>query len=366
MAISEITPHVFISGQIAATLEQVQRLGITYIVNVALESSPIVYPKHVKLEKFDILDFPNTPISNYFNTITDKIHAHLTADKQHKVLVHCMAGISRSTTIVCAYLMRYMNMTLREAYLQCKKHRPICFPNLGFWNQLIAYESRLKRDNSVKMVPTQYGNVPDVAFEEIQQYEAQHQRQTGSPPVSTSAFASTTSNPINSSVTSSDILSSQSRTNGRDAHPSSTTSVTRSRSLASQSTIRPSVAAASTYVSNPSYQTPLFTTNRQPFHASTRPAVNRLTTITNPPNSHSFSSGSTIYSSSRTIPVSIPANVKHRYTPHHPHHQHHHVHQHHHLPNETTNSITSAASNDQQRARYDTTYRSSFIKPLIP
>lgn len=66
--------------------------------NVAVESSAIVYPKHIKLEKFDIIDFPSAPISNYFTTITDKIHAHLIANKQHKVLVHCMAGISRSKT----------------------------------------------------------------------------------------------------------------------------------------------------------------------------------------------------------------------------------------------------------------------------
>jgi hypothetical protein len=46
--------------------------------------------------------------------------------------------------------MRYMNMTLRDAYLLCKKHRPICFPNLGFWNQLIAYENQIKKENSVK------------------------------------------------------------------------------------------------------------------------------------------------------------------------------------------------------------------------
>lgn len=54
------------------------------------------------------------------------------------------------TTIVCAYLMRYMNMSLRDAYLLCKRQRPICFPNLGFWNQLITYEYQLRRENSVK------------------------------------------------------------------------------------------------------------------------------------------------------------------------------------------------------------------------
>ena len=140
---------------------------------MAVESSAVVYPKTIKLEKYDIIDFPTAPISNYFNSLTDKIHAHLNANKQHKVLVHCMAGISRSkslslvffypflcpsidginllgTTIVCAYLIRYMNMTLRDAYLLCKSKRPICFPNLGFWNQLIAYENQLRQENSVK------------------------------------------------------------------------------------------------------------------------------------------------------------------------------------------------------------------------
>ena len=58
--------------------------------------------------------------------------------------------LSSGTTIVCAYLMRCMNMSLREAYLQCKVNRPICFPNLGFWNQLIAYEQQLTKQNTVK------------------------------------------------------------------------------------------------------------------------------------------------------------------------------------------------------------------------
>lgn len=97
----------------AATLEQVHKLGITYILvnekyfiesfrilfifkNVAVESSAIVYPKHIKLEKFDIIDFPTAKISDYFNTLTDKIHTHLAINRQNKVLVHCMAGISRS------------------------------------------------------------------------------------------------------------------------------------------------------------------------------------------------------------------------------------------------------------------------------
>jgi protein-tyrosine phosphatase len=73
---------------------------ISFEKNVAIESSTIVYPKHIKLEKFDIIDFPTAQISTYFNALTDKIHAHLIANKQNKVLVHCMAGISRSNNSI--------------------------------------------------------------------------------------------------------------------------------------------------------------------------------------------------------------------------------------------------------------------------
>jgi protein-tyrosine phosphatase len=66
------------------------------------------------------------------------------------VIAHRIYYFLLGSSIVIAYLMRYMNMTLRDAYLLCKQRRPICFPNLGFWNQLIAYEYQLKKDNSVK------------------------------------------------------------------------------------------------------------------------------------------------------------------------------------------------------------------------
>ncbi|CAF5070558.1 unnamed protein product, partial [Rotaria magnacalcarata] len=32
MSVSEITPQLFVSGQMAATVEQVQKLGLTYIL----------------------------------------------------------------------------------------------------------------------------------------------------------------------------------------------------------------------------------------------------------------------------------------------------------------------------------------------
>jgi protein-tyrosine phosphatase len=87
--------------------------------NVAVESSSIVYPKSIKLEKYDIIDFPTAPICNYFNSLTDKIHAHLNANNQNKVLVHCMAGISRSNLNQNFSILVYSYFLLRYNHCLC-------------------------------------------------------------------------------------------------------------------------------------------------------------------------------------------------------------------------------------------------------
>jgi protein tyrosine phosphatase len=77
----------------------------------------------VKLEKFNITDFPTSPISNYFHTLTDKMHAHLNANKQNKVLVHCMAGISRSNLLKIFFL-----FNIRQ-FLQFRYNNCLCLFN---------------------------------------------------------------------------------------------------------------------------------------------------------------------------------------------------------------------------------------------
>jgi len=80
-----------------------------------------------------------------------------------------VAGVSRSASLVCAYLMKYENMSLRQSYQYVKMARPIIRPNVGFWRQLIEYEKRLRGANTVQMVPARYGcdDVPDVYIDEI-------------------------------------------------------------------------------------------------------------------------------------------------------------------------------------------------------
>ena len=60
-------------------------------------------------------------------------------------LVHCIAGQSRSCTIVAAFLVRERGLTLREAMRQIQHRRPSASPNRGFWRQLVAFERGCRR-----------------------------------------------------------------------------------------------------------------------------------------------------------------------------------------------------------------------------
>jgi protein-tyrosine phosphatase len=60
------------------------------------------------------------------------------------VLVHCVCGVSRSTTLCCAYLMKHHSMTIEQALVQLRSRRHIVQPNNGFLRQLILYNEQLQ------------------------------------------------------------------------------------------------------------------------------------------------------------------------------------------------------------------------------
>ncbi|KAG0213504.1 tyrosine/serine/threonine protein phosphatase pps1 [Mortierella sp. NVP41] len=63
-----------------------------------------------------------------------------------RVLIHCRVGVSRSATIVIAYLMAHYNLSLVDAYLMVRARRlsVIIQPNLLFMYELLQWEQRLR------------------------------------------------------------------------------------------------------------------------------------------------------------------------------------------------------------------------------
>ncbi|KAH9946860.1 hypothetical protein B0H21DRAFT_778859 [Amylocystis lapponica] len=76
-------------------------------------------------------------------------------EKGRGVLVHCQAGLSRSVTIVAAYLMYSLNIDTDAALEMIRQKRPNVQPNNGFMEQLeIFHEASFKvsrRDKATRM-----------------------------------------------------------------------------------------------------------------------------------------------------------------------------------------------------------------------
>ncbi|XP_030576450.1 dual specificity protein phosphatase 16 [Archocentrus centrarchus] len=70
-----------------------------------------------------------------------------------RVLVHCLAGISRSATIAIAYIMKRMDMSLDEAYRFVKEKRPTISPNFNFLGQLLDFEKKIKSPPGTETKP---------------------------------------------------------------------------------------------------------------------------------------------------------------------------------------------------------------------
>ncbi|WWC87495.1 uncharacterized protein L201_002385 [Kwoniella dendrophila CBS 6074] len=63
------------------------------------------------------------------------------------VLVHCRVGVSRSASIVIAYMMQFERMGLMDAYMMCRARRlnVLIQPNLRFFHELFGWEVELAR-----------------------------------------------------------------------------------------------------------------------------------------------------------------------------------------------------------------------------
>jgi protein tyrosine phosphatase len=62
---------------------------------------------------------------NYLETIIDFIHIQLLKGK--KIFVHCFAGVQRSATVIVAYLLKYIRLSLDECSKCVSSKRPIIF-----------------------------------------------------------------------------------------------------------------------------------------------------------------------------------------------------------------------------------------------
>lgn len=148
---SEVVPGLFICGVSALNKDEMKKHKISHIINATTEVPNLRSLGDIQRTKLWLEDTPQTYIYPHLELQSDQIQA-LIADGG-RVLVHCVAGVSRSASICLAYLTKYRCRSLRDAYHLMKSKRVMVRPNLGFWRQLIAYEQNIKETSgSVRLV----------------------------------------------------------------------------------------------------------------------------------------------------------------------------------------------------------------------
>ncbi|CAI4230190.1 unnamed protein product [Auanema sp. JU1783] len=164
--ISEINDHLFLSGAGVLKPEKIRMKKITFVVNATTEE-PNAYIQGVDYLKIRVDDHPSARLGDYFDQVADKIKN--IKERGGKTLVHCMAGVSRSASLVMVYLVKHEKMSLRQAYHYVKSARPVIRPNVGFWKQMVDYERKVRGTTSVSMVQTPQCDlpIPDLYCEDL-------------------------------------------------------------------------------------------------------------------------------------------------------------------------------------------------------
>jgi len=138
----QILPNLWLGSCFSdLSLTYLRKKGISAIVQVCSEGN-LRWPDDIEYYRIFVEDTIKTDLMVHFNGAINFIESHL--KKNEGVLVRCAAGVSRSASIVTAYLMKINNWDSDCALSHLKEIRPIVNPNPGFIKQLKLFERELE------------------------------------------------------------------------------------------------------------------------------------------------------------------------------------------------------------------------------
>ncbi|XP_043534838.1 dual specificity protein phosphatase 13-like [Chiloscyllium plagiosum] len=153
--IDEVWPNLYIGDLVIAhDKKQLRKMGITHVLNAAHSKwgsvgDQIFYGKKINYYGIAADDSPEFDLSAYFYTAAEQIHQTLNTPNA-KLLVHCILGMSRSASLVLAYLMIYHNRSLLDAVNRLILYRPVS-PNWGFLEQLRKLDIKLNEEKKLQL-----------------------------------------------------------------------------------------------------------------------------------------------------------------------------------------------------------------------
>ncbi|XP_038639764.1 LOW QUALITY PROTEIN: dual specificity protein phosphatase 8-like [Scyliorhinus canicula] len=140
---TQILPYFYLGSQNdVLNKELMVQNGITHILNVSSNCPKPAFIADSHFLRIPVNDSYCESLLPWLNKSVEFIDT--VRSMKSRVLVHCLAGISRSAAIAIAYVMRTMDFSLDDAYRFVKDRRPSISPNFNFLGQLVEYEKSIQ------------------------------------------------------------------------------------------------------------------------------------------------------------------------------------------------------------------------------
>ncbi|ODV64401.1 dual specificity protein phosphatase family protein, partial [Ascoidea rubescens DSM 1968] len=124
-----IEPNLYLYSE--PTLSQLNQFDV--IINVAKEVKT-----HTRLPEYIYMPWTHTSqLCPDFPQLTKLIESNL--NKNLRILIHCQCGVSRSASLVVAYIMKLKNLKFSDAYCFVKEKASEICPNMTLLYELIEW-----------------------------------------------------------------------------------------------------------------------------------------------------------------------------------------------------------------------------------
>lgn len=144
-----IVPGLYLTALTGLQMKVLEAASVSVIIN-ATHDMPLATIPGLLTYRVPVDDDTRAKIDVYFDDVADLLEA--TRRRETASVVHCVAGVSRSSTLVLAYLVKYTDMDLHAAFAHTRAIRTVVRPNMGFMAQLVEYERKVRGSASVKMI----------------------------------------------------------------------------------------------------------------------------------------------------------------------------------------------------------------------
>lgn len=156
--------RLYVSGLTGVSTPEIfGRLRITHVLNVAADDDElrrVAFPDGVRVRAVALQDTEREALDRHLPELVR--HAHRVVSRGGRLVVSCLAGVSRSVSVCLAYKVAHEGQSLRRAWEEVRAARPAALPNLGFWGHLVRWERAVRGETSVRLLPLVSGMTPDL------------------------------------------------------------------------------------------------------------------------------------------------------------------------------------------------------------